>query len=148
MELKVSSWRFHVDVTKDYIVHGGVRFLRNIILSCLFFFCFIFMSNLSERIAMWIITAATFVSIYLKKGEYNCHYVPYLELIWKSWTTTVLNFRFKFVWKRYKLGKGSKKNDPFSSLLLLRGPATPPPLSSPVGNLYFRSIFLGKLNIW
>ena len=33
---------------------------------------------------------------------------------------------------------------PFSSLLLLSGPATPPPppLSSPVGNLYFRFIFL------
>ena len=27
-----------------------------------------------------------------------------------------------------------KKNVPFSSLLLLRGPATPPPFSSPVGN--------------
>ena len=26
------------------------------------------------------------------------------------------------------------KKAPFSSLLLLRGPATPPPLSSPVGN--------------
>ena len=33
----------------------------------------------------------------------------------------------------FLLGKGSKKNVPFSSLLLLRGPATPP-LSSPVGN--------------
>ena len=31
-------------------------------------------------------------------------------------------------------GGGPKKNVPFSSLLLLRGPATPPPLSSPVGN--------------
>ena len=29
------------------------------------------------------------------------------------------------------LGKGSKKNVPFSSLLLLRGPATPPPLVVP-----------------
>ena len=27
-----------------------------------------------------------------------------------------------------------KKNVPFSSLLLLRGPGAPPPLSSPVGN--------------
>ena len=27
-----------------------------------------------------------------------------------------------------------KKNVPFGSFLLLRGPATPPPLSSPVGN--------------
>ena len=34
-----------------------------------------------------------------------------------------------------------KKNVPFSSLLLLRGPATPPPLSSPIDNLDFRSIF-------
>ena len=29
------------------------------------------------------------------------------------------------------LGRGSKKNVPFSSLLLLRGPATPPPLVVP-----------------
>ena len=42
-----------------------------------------------------------------------------------------------------------KNNDFFSSLLLLRSPATPPsPLSSPADNLYFRSIFWGKLNLW
>ena len=38
--------------------------------------------------------------------------------------------------------EGVKKNNyVFSSLLLLRGPAIPPPLSSPVDNLDFRSIF-------
>ena len=42
-----------------------------------------------------------------------------------------------------KIREGVKKNNYFfSSLLLLRGPATPPsPLSSPVDNLDFRSIF-------
>ena len=47
--------------------------------------------------------------------------------IWGSY-----DFLYWLIWM-YK-GGGQKKNVPFSSLLLLRGPATPPPLSSPVGN--------------
>ena len=45
--------------------------------------------------------------------------------------------------KSVQFREGVKKNNYFfSSLLLLRGPVTPPsPLSSPVDNLDFRSIF-------
>ena len=49
----------------------------------------------------------------------------------------------RFFMSEEDLREGVKKNNYFfSSLLLLRGPATPPsPLSSPVDNLDFRSIF-------
>ena len=51
------------------------------------------------------------------------------------------NRQFKFRYFRL-LREGVKINNYFfSSLLLLRGPATPLPLSSPVDNLDLRSIF-------